>query len=256
MAATPNTGKTHGRYLRMLINGYNLRGDMRSVSSFGVELDQDDATGWSDDVTQYLAGRGRVLLDGFTAIFNNEAASTGPTIAGAHTVLSGATEVYGSVFIGIRSVPAIGNPAFSAVFEKTAYSTNGDAVPMIQATLGGSAVLPSSLSVWGHVLAAGTELTGTTAGASVDGGASSTGGYIAFLHVTQTAGAIASNDWAFVVEHSSNDSTWATLATFTADGSSLTAERLEGSGTVNRYVRLNSTRTAGTARPWVTFIRK
>lgn len=256
MAANPNTGKTHSRYLRMLVNGYNLSGDMRSISAFGVELDQDDATGWSDDAMQYLAGRGRVLLDGFTAILNNEVASTGPTIAGAHSVLSSGTEVYGSVFIGIRSAPAVGNPAFSAVFEKTAYSVNGDAVPMVQATLGGSAVLPSSLSVWGHVLAAGAELTATTAGASVDNGASSTGGYIAFLHVTQTAGAIGSNNWAFVVEHSSNDSTWATLATFTANGSSLTAERLEGSGTVNRYVRLNSTRTAGTARPWVTFIRK
>ena len=256
MAATPNTGKTHSRYLRMLVNGYNLSGDMRSVNAFGVELDQDDATGWSDDAMQYLAGRARVLLDGFTAIFNNEAASTGPTIAGAHSVLSGVAEVYGSVFIGIRSAPAIGNPTFSAVFEKLAYSVNGDAVPMIQASLGGSAVLPSSLSVWGHALAVGTELTATGQGASVDGGAATTGGYVAFIHVTQTAGAMASNDWAFVVEHSSNDSTWATLATFTADGSSLTAERLEGSGTVNRYVRFKYTRTAGTARPWVTFIRK
>lgn len=257
MAVNPDTGRTHSRYLRMLVNGHNLSGDMRSVSAFGVELDQDDATGWSDDVTQYLAGRGRVLLDGFTAIFNNKAADpSGPTMAGVHTALSGTTEVYGSVFIGIRAAPVIGNPTFSAVFEKTAYSTNGDAVPMAQVTLGGSAVLPSSLSVWGHALAIGGELTATGQGGSVDNGASSSGGYVAFLHITQTAGAIGSNDWAFTIEHSANDSTWATLATFAADGSALGAERLEGSGTVNRYVRFQYTRTAGTARPWVTFIRK
>lgn len=256
MAASPNTGKTHSRHLRVLLNGYNLSGDMRAISSFGTELDQDDATGWSDDVMQYMAGRGRVLMDGFTAIFNNETASTGPTIAGAHTVLSGVTEVYGSVFIGVRSAPAIGNPSFSAVFEKTAYSVNGEAVPMVQATLGGSATLASSLSVWGHALAIGAALSATGTGDSVDNGASSSGGYIAFLHVTQTAGAMGSNTWAFEIEHSTNDSSFSTLASFTLTGDTLTAERIEGSGTVNRYVRFKYTRTAGTTRPWVTFIRK
>ena len=256
MAANPNTGKTHTRHFRMLANGYNLSGDMRSISEFGVETAQDDATGWSDDVMQYLAGRGTVKLDGFTALFNNEATGTGPTLAGAHTVLNGATAVYGSVFMGIRAAPAIANPTFSAVFEKIAYSANGDAVPMIQASFGGSATLASSLSVWGHALAVGTELSASGQGASVDNGAATTGGYIAFLHIPQTTGAIASNTWSFIVEHSSNDSSFSTLATFTAAGSAITAERLEGSGTVNRYVRFKYTRTAGTARPWVTFIRK
>jgi len=110
--------------------------------------------------------------------------------------------------------------------------------------------------VWGHALAVGTELSASGQGASVDNGAATTGGYIAFLHIPQTTGAIASNTWSFIVEHSSNDSSFSTLATFTADGSAITAERLEGSGTVNRYVRFKYTRTAGTARPWVTFIRK
>jgi hypothetical protein len=257
MAVTPLTGKTHPRYLRLLANGYNLSGDMRAVSSFGTEFAQADATGWSDGTLQYLAGRANVMLDGFTAIFNNTPTATGPTAAGAHQVLSIGGSFYVSLHIGIRAVPAIGNPAFAAVFEQVGYNVNGegDEPVMLNATFGGSAVLPSSVYVWGVTLAAGTELSSTTTNGSVDNGAPSANGYIAFLHVPQTTGAIASNDWAFVIEHSANDSTWATLGTFAADGSAITAERMTATGTVNRYTRLVSTRTAGTARPWVTLIR-
>lgn len=45
MAATPNTGKTTSRYLRLIAGGYNLSCDMRSVSGFGVTYDQTEATG-------------------------------------------------------------------------------------------------------------------------------------------------------------------------------------------------------------------
>lgn len=257
MAVTPLTGKTHPRYLRLLANGYNLSGDMRAVSSFGTEFSQADATGWSDGTMQYLAGRANVMLDGFTAIFNNTPTATGPTAAGSHEVLSIGGSYYVSLHIGIRAAPAIGNPAMAAVFEQVGYSVNGsgDEPVMLNATFGGSAVLPSSVYVWGTTLAAGTELSSSTNGGSVDGGASSANGFIAFLHVPQTTGAQASNDWAFTIEDSADDTSFATIGTFSADGSAITAERITGTGTVRRYVRLVSTRTAGTARPWVTFIR-
>lgn len=257
MAVTPNTGKTHTRYLRLLANGYDLSGDMRAVSSFGIQYDQADATGWSDGTSQWLAGRGSAMLDGFNAVFNNTATATGPVAAGSHTVVSAGGSFYTTMFIGIRAAPAIGNPTYSAVFEQGGYTVNGggnDPV-MLSASFFGSAVLASSIGVWGVCLAPGTALGSTTTNDSVDNGASSTGGYVAFLHIPQTTGAIGSNTWAFVIEHSTDDSSFATLATFTADGSAITAERLEATGTVNRYVRLVATRTAGTARPWVSFIR-
>lgn len=257
MAVTPDTGKTHTRYLRLLANGYDLSGDMRAVSAFGVQYDQADATGWNDGSNQWLSGRGTVLLDGFNALFNNATAATGPTAAGAHTVVSAGGSFYNSLFIGIRAAPAIGNPTFSATFEQGGYAVTGDsgAAAMLSASFFGSAVLASSAGVWGVCLAPGTALTGTTTNGSVDNGASSANGYVAFLHIPQTTGAIGSNNWSFVIEHSANDSSFSTLATFTADGSAITAERLEATGTVNRYVRLVATRTAGTARPWVSFIR-
>lgn len=258
MAVTPETGKTSSRYARLLCNGYNLSGDMRQIGELGVRFEQADATGWSDDVKQALADVGEVLMTGVVALMNNTPTAIGPTPAGAHAVLSVASSFINSFFLGIRAAPAIGDPSFAAVFEQGSLAVNGDVgqAVLLSADFRGTAILPQSVSVWGHALATGAALAATNNGGSVDNGASSTGGYIAVIHLTQTTAAMASNNWQFKVEHSANDSTWTTLATFTANGSAITAERLEGSGTVNRYVRLVSTRTAGTARPWVTFIRK
>jgi hypothetical protein len=258
MAANPNTGKTHPRHFRVLVDGYDLSGDMRSINSIGVTFEQADATGWSNGTKQWLNGQGTVMLDGLTALFNNTETDTGPVTAGAHTVLNGETELNASVFMGIRSAPEIGNPAFGSPFTQGAYTMSGggnDPV-MVNASYYGSATQSLDSAVWGVTLAAGTALSGTTNHTSVDGLASSANGWIAYLHIPQTTGAIASNNWEFKIEHGTNDSTWATLTTFTANGSAITSERKEGTGTVNRYVRLVSTRTAGTARPWVVFIRK
>jgi hypothetical protein len=231
---------------------------MRSLDSFGVTFEQADATGWSNGTRQWLNGQGTVMLDGLTALFNNEATATGPVTAGAHTVLNGETELNAAVFMGIRSAPAIGNPAFGGPFTQGGYAITGggnDPV-MVNASYYGSATQTLNAAVFGVALAAGAELSGTTNNASVDGAAASADGWIAYLHIPQTTGAQASNNWEFKIEHGTNDSTWATLTTFAANGSAITSERKEGSGTVNRYVRLVSTRTAGTARPWVVFIRK
>jgi len=258
MAVTPATGKTHTRYARFLAGGYDLSGDMRAIGEVGAAFESADTTGWTDDTKQYYADRGDAVLTGVSALFNNESPAVGPVLAGAHTVLSPGGAFYCSVGLGIRAAPAIGDPAFSAAFEQGKYAVNGSPGEpvMLSADYRGSALLPGSTAVFGVLLANGAELSVTGQGGSVDNGAASTGGYIAFLHLPQTAAAMASNNWTFVIEHGTNDSAWSTLATFTANGSAITAERQEGSGTVNRYVRFKYTRTAGTARPWVTFIRK
>lgn len=257
MAATPNTGRTNTRYARLLMGGANISGDMRAVSAVGTTFGQANATAWTDETEQYLAGFGTVMLDGFTALFSNIVAATGPINAGSHTVLVGGGSQYVSLFIGIRAAPAIGNPTFSATFEQGGYTVPATLTEALtlNASFYNSGALPSSTRVWGHALQVGTQWALTSNGVSVDNGAASTGGWIAFLHLPQTATAMGSNDWEFKIEHGSNDSTWATLTTFTANGASITAERKSGTGTVNRYARLVGTRTAGVTQPWVSLIR-
>jgi hypothetical protein len=256
MAANPNTGKTTSRYLRLLAGGYNLSCDMRAVSGFGVAYDQAEVTAWCDEAKQYLSGSGGVMIDGFQALFSNAPVGVGLD-AGSHIALADLGSQYVSIFLGVRAAPAVGDDTFSAAFEQGGYTTSpsiSDAVA-VDASFYGSAVLPLSTYVWGKALATGATWSSTTNGVSVDNGAGTSNGYIAFLHVTQTAGAQASNNWSFKIEHSTNDSTWATLGTFSVNGSAIAADRLSGSGTVNQYTRLVGTLTAGTARVWATIIR-
>lgn len=81
------------------------------------------------------------------------------------------------------------------------------------------------------------DLTAETAdgsSAAYDGGAASTTGGVAQIHVTAFSG-LTSN--AVIVEDSANGSSgWATIATFTSV-TALTSERVTISGTIRRYVR-------------------
>lgn len=83
-----------------------------------------------------------------------------------------------------------------------------------------------------------TAETSSTNSASVDQAAASTKGAIAHLHVIGSATGTAD----IIVEHSTDDSSWATLITFT-QVSAAGSQRMEvASGvTINRYVRVKST---------------
>lgn len=87
--------------------------------------------------------------------------------------------------------------------------------------------------------------TGTINGTAVDNTTSSANGGIATLHVTAVAGALSV---VIKVQHSTDSSTWGdvTGGTFAAV-SAVTKERLEVTGTINRYLRYVATFSAGTS---------
>ena len=89
---------------------------------------------------------------------------------------------------------------------------------------------------WGLVLAAEEAIADDTNGTSVDNGASTANGGVAHLHVTGFTG-LTSDD--IIIEHSANNSTWATLGTF-ATVTGVGSERLTiaAGTTVNRYLRV------------------
>ncbi len=81
---------------------------------------------------------------------------------------------------------------------------------------------------------------GATSDGSEDNAASSAGGGAIYLEVTAlTLGGYTSIT--VTVEDSANDSTWATLGTFTAVTAAPFAERVAISGTIDRYVRATLT---------------
>ena len=78
-------------------------------------------------------------------------------------------------------------------------------------------------------------VTTTSNSASQDNSTSSTSGAVAHLHITAVSGTTPT--LAAVVQHSTNNSTWSTLGSFTT-ASAIGSEVITVTGTVNRYVRV------------------
>jgi hypothetical protein len=96
----------------------------------------------------------------------------------------------------------------------------------------------------GVILANGTSLTSTTNGTAVDNAASTSIGATANLHVTANT---RNANTTIKVQHSVDNSTWVDLITFTTVGATtITSESLSVAGTVNRYLRAQTTLSTGT----------
>lgn len=250
MAETVSTGKTHSRYARFLADGYNLSGSARSLGQGGIVHTEAPMSGWSADLNEFGHGRGAVMMGPFQAVFDKD------DEAGSYDALSGNDAAVVSLVLGIGEAPTIGAPAFSAdveQFEDTV--TVSDDSPVILNADFSAAV--AGEAGWGQMLAIGASISSSTDLGSLDGGASSSDGFIAVLHVVTSEGAMGSNDFTLQLEDSANDSDWANLGSaFSLDGSAIGAEVITGTGTVRQYVRLSITKTAGTdIKCWLNFIR-
>lgn len=238
------------RYQRLWVAGFDLSGDSRSYSQLLNEFGEVDLTGWNDGFYKVLSNQRRqVGLEGYKA-FLNDAAS------GAHTALanpSGAAAVPLTFSFGGLAEPDYGDIAYlmqsvqledTAAFEEEAAVLQANFKPLQAGIDGGNP--------FGIVLYPKTAISSTNDGTSTDNGEATSNGFVANLHVFITA----SGDFTFEVEHSENDSIWTTLGTFTIDGGTVESETIDGSGTVNQYLRLAITRVTGSATIAASIARK
>lgn len=256
MAVTVSTGKTNTKYARLLVAGANLSGDARTVGNVGMAYAEDDVTGW-ESIMNYLPGQATLNFGPIQALFNNRAAATGPIEPGTHVILAGSGASIATAVIGIREAPTIGAPAFSAHLQQLSYTSNIAAgALLIDANFTNTVGNSFTAYGWGQILANGTSISSTTTNGSLDNGASSANGAYGVLHITTSAGSMASNSWVVKIQDSTNDSAWSDLITFTANGATATAEWGSVSGTVDRYTRVVMTKSAGTDLiAWVNLIR-
>jgi hypothetical protein len=233
------------RYLRAWVGGYDLSGDALNIGRFLDELDQVMMSGWNEDVRKYLAGHSSVAIEGFQTFLNDAA-------GGAFTELkeSGPTQV--SFAFGSGGEPALGDPVFILAAEQFGDPLswdNGRAILSVN-------FMPDTTQAplanpWGRVVQAKGAVTDTGNGASIDDDAQTAAGAHAILHVFATS----SGDFEFKIQDSPDDSAWADLITFTLDGSAIGSEYLTVTGTVDQYLRLVRTRTAGSATISATIAR-
>ena len=227
------TGKTHSRHYRLYIDEVDLSGDARGLGSAGITYEEVDVTGWSNGIINYDLGRPRAFIEGFQAVFNNTA------LLGSHIELSAREEYLASLQIGIKAAPIAGDPAFGCPLEQVDYVVEGSGPLLVNANLNGPGqenTLPDR--VWGKVLYPKTSIAATTGGTTVDFGAASAKGAIAYLHVLVADGG---GPWSLKVQDGVTSSPTDDYITFSSDGQTITAEQGVNTGSMNRYCRFLAT---------------
>lgn len=239
------------RYARLFFGGFDLSGDSRVFSSCDWQCGEVDMTGWNQSIRNYLPDQFfEAGIRGYNAFMNDT------PLSGAFTLLKtadgGVTPANVSLFFGGNAEPTYGDPSYSlSAAQMSGQTTQDGGAFVIAADFLPLAGVTASGIPWGVVHHPVLSRSATFAGTSVDNLAATTLGYAVLLHIIATA----SGNFAFKIEHSTNDSTWADLVTFTINGGTLTSEYKTGSGTVNRYTRLSGTRTGGTCTPVCSLIR-
>jgi hypothetical protein len=126
---------------------------------------------------------------------------------------------------------AVGNSVWVLPVKAGTYEVAGTVADLVTFTM---AMQPADTPAVGRSLSDLAAYTTTTNGTSVDNGAASSNGAVANLHVTAASGTTPT--LAVTVQHSTNNSTWTTIATFTT-ATAATSETVTVAGTVNRYTR-------------------
>lgn len=221
-------GKRAGKWARIFVDGYDLTTRMSDVGPLASPYDEIEVSGYTQD-KNYLAGQGDspLTVQGYLDNTDNSTHEAFSTMASGNN-----TQVV-TVALGNNALPTIGDPTASIVanqMDYTSTSTRSGAI-VFSAALKPGPDLP--IIEWG-VLLGDTSITADGSGTSVNNGASSANGGAGYLHIT---GLSTGDTIAVTIEHSANNSTWATLLSFTLDGSAIGGERVTVAGTVNQYLR-------------------
>lgn len=238
MAATPSGKDKILKYTRFFIGGYDLSGDSRNVGGFANTPGEVDMTAWSDEVYNFLSnGRKEVGVNGYQAFVNDETAGAFTRLKTAGTL----TDIL--VCFGGGGEPAVPDPCFlmpSVQFSNTASFDSEAAVIETDFKVDGSAAHNGFANAFGTTIA-NTLFTATASNASHDNEVATANGGAAVIQVLDATG-----DFAFIVEDSADDAAWATIGTFTLDGTAIGSEFITFTGAVRQYVRFTATRTSGT----------
>jgi len=112
------TGRTHPKFVRFYMAGYDMSGYSRTVGPLKWEYEEAEITAqMGDAVKGYLPGRASISCGTLNGVFDSTATS------GLHVIASTvATSEVVMVPIGIRAAPAAGDPVFMGEFVQLGYT--------------------------------------------------------------------------------------------------------------------------------------
>ncbi len=242
MAVAPSGKDKILRYMRIYVGAYDLSGDARTFGAMLNNVAEVERTGWDEDMKNFISDEQRMIgIDGFQAIMNDASNRS-------HDQLKAIDATVIGVMFGGGGEPAIGDPAYLLRSAAISGLFGLDAgIEVINADFRPDAgqLDPDIFQPLGVVLHNVALTASTSSELSVDEGVQGTKGGSAILFIPVSSG----GTWAFKIQDSSDDSAWADLITFTANGSAVTTETADDSGTVDRYIKFVATRTSGTVTP-------
>lgn len=221
----------HGKSAQVLHNEFDLSSYFNDAS-ISRSVETAETTAFGATAKAYIVG----LTDGTISL-------SGMFDGAANAIDAEMTDVFGVnagsvISISPSGSTAIGTRILTATGKLTSYEVSSPVGDVVAA----NAEFQADAGIGNAVsLAALAAITTTTTGTSVDNGASSTNGGFATLHVTANTMNAAT---VCKVQHSSDNSTWADLVTFTSVATTVvTAERktVANGTTVNRYLRAVAT---------------
>lgn len=235
----------HGKNVNIFVNEFDFSTFFNDVSA-SMMIETAETSSFGSSAKTYIVG----LKDGtvsMSGMFDGTATGTDAVFS---SILGSATK---QKVIIAPSGNAVGNTAIVLLSDDTSYEVSGAVADLVQT----SAEFQSSQGVEnGKILSSGGAITTTGNGTSVDNAVASTNGGVGFLSVPLNT---RNGSITVKVQQSADNSTFTDLITFTVVTSSQkTSERVEVSGTIARYLRVNLTvaGSTGSATPVVAFARR
>lgn len=212
----------HSKNARVYVRGYDLTRYLNSIDS-PATVDTAEVTTFSTETTpykNYVAGNADATLSA-------EGFFDGSTNA-VDEVLSEALGDTGGIWTWYPGNDTRGRIGYGFNALSNAYNVRSTIDDACRITAGAQSKTARERLVSLHALQERTSSGGETA---IDNGAATTGGGVAYIHVTEVGSTLSA-----FVQHSTSGSTWDNLITFSAT-TERTAERIAVTGTVKDHVR-------------------
>lgn len=213
----------HGKATVVLLNGYDLSPFLNEATQT-MSLETGETTTFGSTDKTYIAGLGDGTIS-VSGLFDSTAGASDP-------VLRGELGQEDNTFTVLPEGATAGRMAVLANGQITSYEVSSPVADVVSI----SAEVQADGGMWyGDALTGLSTVSASAVTTAVDDTASSSNGAVANLHVTSN-----NRDGATTVkvQHSSDNSTFADLITFTSVSASTTVgETVTSTGTVNRYLR-------------------
>lgn len=233
------TGRTLNRWAKIYIGGIDITPSSKSIGPLVTSFNYDDLTTITDSVKGGLPMSPNITPNVLNGIINAGAGTYMPDGFNNYVGLSKVS----SIALGIRAIPAIGDPCFNGHFNvlDLAMEASLDSMALnMQFGNWDAANLPNYTKPWGNVVHAhGAETGANSANTNVDNGAAtSLGGYLAYHVFASSSGA---HTYTISIDDSANGTDWLALSGATTGEISGTGiggiVQLGTTATVRRYLR-------------------